>query len=93
MGEIVDTDARQGRLEVTIVGEGTRWCLDGTRRVLRHVALSSSSVVVVSPEVDGVILSDASHRLSALARKNSDGRGAVQGQDPLGFVIGLERDE
>lgn len=73
MGEIVDTDARQGRLEVTVVGEGPGWWLDGTGGVLRHM------VVVVGLDVVGVILSDESHRLSALARKSSDGRGAVQG--------------
>jgi hypothetical protein len=78
MGEIVDADARQGRLEVTVVGEGAGWWLDGTGRVLRHVV-----VIVVVWGFVGVILSDASHRPSALARKSSDGRGAVQG--PLGI--------
>lgn len=48
VGEIVDTDAWQGRLEVTIVGQGASWWLDGTGRVLRHVASSSSSLVRTS---------------------------------------------
>lgn len=72
VGEVVDADARQGRLEVTVVGEGPCWWLDGTGRVLRHV------VGVVS-NVAADILNDGSRRLSALARKSGDGRGAVQG--------------
>ena len=74
MGEIVDTDARQGRLEVTVVCEGSCWWLDGTGCVLRHIV-----VVVGVVDVVAVILSDECHRLSALARKSGDGRGAVQG--------------
>ena len=80
MGEIVDTDARQGRLEVTVVGEGPSWWLDRARRVLGHI-------VVVGLEVVGVMLSDESHRLSALAP------GAATGEAQFkvrwtGFLIG-----